>query len=210
VVEIAKHALTILRAVYRHEEIPRLPPDTSPAVIPDATDYAGTYRDGHRLLQLTSEDGQLLLEYDGRDIALERRTQDSFYVGHPDLALFLLEFRRQGAEVVEALHGPHWYIRDHYAGPQRFDYPEAWEAYPGHYRARNPELSNFRVVLRKGTLALIFPSGIAESLHSLGDGLFRIGEDHRSPETLRFDTVVEGRALRADYSGCPYYRTFTC
>ncbi|MFC1937944.1 serine hydrolase, partial [Chloroflexota bacterium] len=68
---------------------------------------------------------------------------------------------------------------------------------------------NFRVVLRKGVLALVFPSGGSESLIPLGGGFFRIGEDHRSPETLRFDAVVEGRALRADYSGCPYYRTFT-
>ena len=36
----------------------------------------------------------------------------------------------------------------------------------------------------------------------LGDGLFRIGEDHGSPQTLRFDAVAGGLALSADHSGC--------
>jgi hypothetical protein len=65
------------------------------------------------------------------------------------------------------------------------------------------------VALRQGTLVLILPSGVVEPLIPLGENVFRIGEDHRSPETLRFDTEVEGRALRAAYSGCPFYRTST-
>jgi hypothetical protein len=152
---------------------------------------------------------KLLLIYDGNAVVLEQRAADRFYVGHPDFALFLLEFKRDGGQVVEVLHGAQWYINDRYAGGQRFDYPEAWESYPGHYRSGAAAPSNFRVVLRKGTLVLIFPSGDAESLDPLGDSLFRIGEDDRSPETLRFDAVVGGRALQAEYSGCPYYRTFT-
>ena len=43
----------------------------------------------------------------------------------------------------------------------------------------------------------------------MNDSLFRIGDDQRSPETLRFDAVVGGQALRAVYSGCPYYRINT-
>jgi hypothetical protein len=39
--------------------------------------------------------------------------------------------------------------------------------------------------------------------------VFRVGSDACSRETLRFAAVVEGRALRADYSGCPYFRAFT-
>ena len=207
--EAVRHALTVLWAAYRHEQPPALPPVPEPRAIPDVSDYAGVYRDGNRILQLTAQDGQLLLHTDDGMAPLERRGQDQFYVGHPEFDLFLLEFKRDSGEVVEALHGSHWYISDRYTGPQSFDYPKTWEMYTGHYRTRNPELSNFRVVLRKGTLALIVPSGEVELLHPLDDGVFRIGEDDRSPETLRFDAVVQGRALRADYSGCPYYRTFT-
>jgi hypothetical protein len=149
------------------------------------------------------------LTYQGQDVALERRTEDSFYVGHPDLDLFLLEFSRCGGKVVEALHGPDWYVNDAYSGQLQFAYPAAWEAYTGHYRTRSPEVSNFRVVLRKGKLVLIFPWGTAESLVPLDDGSFRVGADENSPETIRFDAVVDDRALLAEYSGCPYYRAFT-
>jgi hypothetical protein len=205
----ALHVLTVLRAAHRHEALPPLPPVTHPSLIPHARDYAGIYRSGNRELDLTTEDGNLVLTYGGRVVALERRAPDRFYVGHPDFDLFLMEFKGQDGKVVEAFHGPHWYVTDGYSGPQHFDYPQEWEAYTGHYRARNPMLSNFRVLLRKGALVLIYPTGATEPLTLLGVGVFRIGEDERSPETLRFHAVVEGQALRADFSGCPYYRTFT-
>ena len=33
-------------------------------------------------------------------------------------------------------------------------------------------------------------------------------EDPALPERLRFDAVVDGKALRANASGCDYYRSF--
>ena len=209
VVAAAQHALTAVRSEHRHEEIPGLPAAIDPSVIENATDYAGTYRAGSRRLRLTAENGRLWLEHEGDSVALERRGPDSFYVRHSALDLFLLEFGREKDQVVEAFHGLDWYINDLYSGPLAFHFPEEWQAYVGHYRTRNPELSNFRVALRKGALLLIIPWGNTEPLIPVGDSLFRIGADNRSPETLRFDAVVEGRALRANYSGCPYYRTFT-
>jgi hypothetical protein len=38
------------------------------------------------------------------------------------------------------------------------------------------------------------------------DGSFGVGDDPTGPEDLRFDTVVDGHALRAWLSGYPYYR----
>ena len=107
---------------------------------------------------------------------------------------------------MEAFHGAAWYTGDGYVGPKGFDYPEEWERYTGHYRTQNPGLTNFRIVLCKGALLLVFPTGGKESLATLDDGLFRIGEAPRCPETLRFDAVSGSQALRAVYSGCPYYR----
>jgi len=40
-------------------------------------------------------------------------------------------------------------------------------------------------------------------------GGFRVGEADWSPERMRFDTIIDGRAQRAVYSGTPYYRAFT-
>jgi hypothetical protein len=45
-----------------------------------------------------------------------------------------------------------------------------------------------------------------QQLLPMTDGSFRVGEDEGNPETLRLDTVVDGRALRAWLSGWPYYR----
>jgi hypothetical protein len=209
VFQSADYALKVLRAAYHDRELPPLPTVAHPSHIPNATEYCGTYRAGDSVLRLTAEGAKLVLEYEGRKVPLERHDQDSFYVRHPHLDLFLLEFQREGGKVTEALHGSHWYVSDRYTGRRRFDYPEEWDAYTGHYRRSSTELSNFRVVIRKGALALVVPSGGAEPLIPLSGGSFRIGDDHRCPETLRFHAVVEGRALRADYSGCSYYRTFT-
>lgn len=209
VYQLAIHALKVTKAENHHEAIPILTPATYASYIHNAADYIGTYKAGSSTLQLTAEEGKLLLDCEGIMVPIEQRTQDSFYVKHPQFDMFLLEFKRYDGKVVEAFHGPRWYINDSYTGPQHFSCPKEWEAYPGHYRTYNPELSNFRVVLRKDTLTLIFPSGTAEPLRPLADGFFRIGDDYQSPETIRFDIIVEGCALRASYSGCPYYRTFT-
>ena len=201
VVGIAMHVLKLVRAGLHQDEIPPLPATADPRSVDNATDSAGTYSSDGKTLVIAAQGGRLLLKYGGRDVALEDRSDDTFYVGHPDLEHFLLEFGRDGDKVVEAFHGPDWYTGEGYSGPKSFDYPKEWESYPGHYRAHNPGLSNFRIVLRKGALLLAFPTGGNESLVSVPDGLFRIGEDPHSPETLRFDAVAGGRALRADYSG---------
>ena len=49
--------------------------------------------------------------------------------------------------------------------------------------------------------------GDDKPLSRLGEAEFRVGEKEWSPERLRFDAVVVGRALRADLSGERYYRS---
>ena len=53
---------------------------------------------------------------------------------------------------------------------------------------------------------MLFRSDDEQPLVELPDGSFRVGDDPGNPETARFDTVVDGRALRAWLSGWPYYR----
>ena len=206
---LALESLAVLRAGSQGQELPAPPPVAKPGNVSNAADYAGSYRSGEDRMDVSARGNQLTLHWRGREAVLERRGEDSFYVSHPDMELFLLEFGRDGDRVVEVFHGPDWYIREGYSGPRSFHYPEAWGTYLGHYRTYNFGLTNFRIVLRKGALLLIYPSGGHEVLTPLDDGLFQIGEDPRSPETLRFDSIASGRALRAVYSGCPYYRTYT-
>jgi hypothetical protein len=53
------------------------------------------------------------------------------------------------------------------------------------------------------------PSGEETLLTELEPGVFRVGAAAYSPERLRFDTIVDGQALRARLSTCDYYRFFT-
>jgi hypothetical protein len=207
--EIAYFALQLLRAALHDGELPELPPVADPTRVGNAADYTGTYRAGGKTLTLAAEGEQLILCWGGRRIVLEQRGLDQFYVNHPDFSLFLLRFGRTEGQVVEAFHGPDWYVNERYAGSTTFDYPREWSAYPGHYRSHNPWFSNFRIVLRKGALALIMSSGKEEPLVPLGDGAFRVGEEERCPERIRFDTVLNGQAVHANLSRGDYYRTFT-
>jgi D-alanyl-D-alanine carboxypeptidase len=188
---------------------PPLAPAAPPTRVPNASDYAGVYTasDGRKLTLLAENEGLAIL-HDGRRILLEPRGPDAFYVDHPDFALFLLSFGREKGAVTEALHGPDWYTNERYKGPRVFNAPPEWKAYTGHYRTAMPWLSNFRIVLRKGRLWEIDPEG-EESALSPAKGYFRVGNEALTAETLRFDTILKGEALRANLSGIDYYRTFT-
>ncbi len=210
---MALHMLSVLRAGINGQEMPGYPAAPDWKAVSNAAEYEGTYnpasKSGDDSLVITAAGGGLSLRWQDEDVPLERYGQDSFYVSHPDLEQFLLEFGRDGEQVAEAFHGPGWYMREDYSSPRRFDYPAEWDGFCGHYRTYNFGLTNFRVAVRKGALLLLYPGGGHEPLIPLENGLFRIGEDPSSPETVRFDAVASGRALRAVYSGCPYYRTYT-
>ena len=137
---------------------------------------------------------------------LEPRGTDRFFADRPDLSLYHLRFLREDDRVVEAVHGGDVYRREDSAVADKPTVPDEWHAYPGHYRAYNPWYSNFRVVLREGELILIFPWGMELPLTPLPDGSFRAGEEEWSPERLRFDAIVDGQALRVDFTGEAYYR----
>jgi hypothetical protein len=134
---------------------------------------------------------------------------DKFIVPHPAFEMFPLRMGRENGQVTEAGWGAERYARDGFGEETPREHPAEWDAYPGHYRSHNPWLSNFRVVLYHGSLIYIDPMGEDEPLNQLETGLFRIGDDPRSPEFIRFDVVVNGKAMQAILSGGAYSRTFT-
>ena len=183
-----------------------------------AGDYAGTYTapDG-KALAFEAAGGELHLLYKSEKLALEKRGVDSFYAPHPDFALHLILFGREkkdaagaseqrAADVVEVSYGPDWYAHQRYRGLGQFDVPDAWRAYPGHYRSANPWSSSARVLLRKGKLWLVEPSGGEQELVELAPGMFQVGTEETA-ERVRFDSVVNGQALRINVSGLDFYRT---
>jgi hypothetical protein len=173
----------------------------------NAADYVGTYTspDGRKIV-LTAEGTLLKLAYKGEQIPLEVLAPDNFYVSHPDFALFPLSFERakEDGPVAEASYGSDWYAGERYSGPRTFEAPPDLQAFAGHYRNENPWEGSFRVVLRKGRLWLG-----GDPLVALGPGLFRLGEEEHEPNRLRFEDVVNGKALRASVSGTEYRRIET-
>jgi hypothetical protein len=77
----------------------------------------------------------------------------------------------------------------------------------GRYRSYNPWLPGFRVEQRESGLTASLAWGDDKPLAQIGEAEFRVGEEDWSPERLRFDAVVDGRALRANLSGADYYRS---
>jgi len=211
---VVLYALKLLRAVMDDQELPDLPPPPNLTKIENAVDYAGTYQSDVESFTLTAAGEHLILNHADERVVLEQFIPDHFYVNHPDLLYFLLRFgRNEEGKVVEVFHGPDWYINENYAGATVFDFPEEWETYPGHYQSYNPFRSNFRIVLRKGALAMIFysgdDSGLEELLVPLEDGVFRVGKDELSPERIHFDTIINGQTLRARFSSYDFYRVST-
>ena len=180
-VGVAQTALTPARAVEDRQGLLELPERNDPAKAPDADAHSGNYEGTGRAFSIAAGSGRLRLSSGGDIVLLERQTPDCFHVPQPDLAHFLPEFERLDGSVVAASYGPEWYGNDRYPGPVSLKYPSHWDNYFGHYRARNQELSNFRVSVRKGALTLSYPWGNTEPLLPLGKADFRIGLDERSP-----------------------------
>ena len=169
----------------------------------------GTYNSEKNKLKLVTEREKLLIYHKGERITLERRRKDYFYMNHPDFNLFLLHFGYENGEVVEMFIGSEWLINERYSGTKNFKYPKEWETFTGHYRSYNPWISNFRVVLRKGSLVLIEPFGEEIPLTPRGENCFWIGGNPLSSEFIRFDIIINRQATRANRDGCEYFRTFT-
>jgi len=182
---------------------PSLP---DPLAVENAQEFEGAYSDGGRRLVLAAQEERLVLVCDEVEVALEPRGDDRFLADHPDFALFLLTFRREDGAVVEACHGPDACVREGVERPSVGNPPPEWSAFVGHYRAYNPWITNFRVILRRDRLVLVYPWGPEDPLTAVAQDTFRVEEDDWSPERLRFDAVVDGQALRANLSGCDYYR----
>jgi CubicO group peptidase (beta-lactamase class C family) len=153
-----------------------------------------------------------VLRFRKRDIALvPLDAADVFLVPDPALDEFPLRIERPRAGPPEIWHGSRRYVRAGAAGRPLPPPPADLRAIAGHYRSYNPWTSNFRVVLRGDQAWLVFPAppeGFTsdQQLVPGPDGSFRISQDPSDPEGVRFDTVADGRALRAWLSGWPYYR----
>jgi hypothetical protein len=137
---------------------------------------------------------------------------DTFLVAHPALERFPLEFRRDDAgRVVEAFHGDTWFRGEAYGGTDPEDPPPAWRRHRGLYRNDDPWNPVLRIVLRKGRLAITWPTDAGDDeggeLTPLDDGSFAVG-DPASPRRVRFEGDVGGMTAVTVFDGGRWYRSF--
>lgn len=211
-------ALATVAAALGGETLPE--PWTPPAAtaIPDADRYVGSYAgdDGRTLVVDAVEDG-LRVTLGPVSARLERDPLDAvvkptFLVVHPALERHPLEFGSDGeGPVFEAFHGGAWFRSDAYDGPEPEEPPAAWRRHPGLYRNDDPWGPVLRVVLRKGRLAILYPTDVADEeggeLTPLDDGSFAIG-DPRVPRRVRFEGDVNGRTATTVVNGGRWFRSF--
>jgi D-alanyl-D-alanine carboxypeptidase len=208
---MSAHPMALARTVLR---IAR--EGTPPASVPVAEDeLVGVYvtDEPGRLepIEIVAAENGPVLRSGGHEVAIQKVDDDLFLVPDPAFDRFHVRVERPTDGVTELWHGGQRYVRE---GADARDLPEPSEelrAIVGHYRSHNPWTTNFRVVLRGDRPWLIFPAAPdgfddEQELFPWPDGSFRVGEDPGNPEGLRFDTVVDGRALRAWLSGWPYFR----
>jgi len=206
-VAVIRYALALLSAASHGQALPEPPPPPpSPSAIKDAADYAGTFTspDGSKLV-LLNEGEQLILQHAGSRVVLEQAGRDSFLAKHPDFALFTLGFGREKDVVLEAFHGARWWTNERYSGAKKFDYPKEWDAYTGHFHSDSDWYGSVRVVIRKGQLLV----GGDQPLAPVEPRVFRPADDPSDADRITFDTIGEGRAMRMNYSGIEFFRSFT-
>jgi hypothetical protein len=206
--DVARFALSVMRALTAGMKLPEVPKFSDRTRVRNAGEYSGQFDGENRRLRIRASGGSLTLNIGRKDVAMEKRENDTFLADYPDLNLFMMRFERENGKVTRITHGPDVYERHGHMKNSKTKSPKGAEEFEGHYRSYNPWLSNFRIISRKGKLVFVDPSGKEQDMSRLPDGSFRIG-DAASPERVRFDSVVRGKASHAVLSGGDFYRTFT-
>lgn len=200
---VAAFALEVARAALAGDPLPAVPPPDDPLDVEKASDYAGTYGAGPKALTVRADGRRLWLG----SVPLERRGRDAFLANDPAFDRFLLRFEREQGAITGLAYGGDWRPRAGRPAAPAKAHPPEWDAYAGHYRTTHAWFNNFRIVVRRGTLYLVTPAGSETMMEPLSPALFK--EEGKSAERLRFDSIVDGQALRANLSGVDYYRVFT-
>jgi len=206
---VIRYAIQLMRARRRGVALPAMPEADDAVRVENADEYAGIYAmpGSSRVLEVVADREKLFVVHEGARVPLERLADaDRFVARHPALGRFAFSFGRKdpeapGSAVAEVTHGGDWYRGAAYSGPEKFDYPEAWDAYVGHYHNENPWVWSFRVVVVKGRLML---DGTIP-LEADGD-LFRLRDNPFNAEWIRFGEIVNGKCLRMRLSGSYLWR----
>lgn len=210
-------ALAAVRAGLAGDPLPEPWAPPAPTAIPGASRFAGTYvGDDGRTLVVEAEEGGISVSVGPVSARLERdpllEPGETFLVAHPALERFPMEFRSDDSgRVVEAFHGNTWFRGERYEGPVPVGPPAEWGRFPGLYRNDDPWSPVLRIVLRKGRLAIMWPTLAGDEdqgeLVPLDDGSFAV-EEPALPRRIRFEGDLNGSSAVAVLNGGRWYRSF--
>ena len=165
-------------------------------------EFIGVFENDNSQLEFVQQNDQLFLKLEAQLIPLEAYGGDSFCSAHENFKLFAFEFMRDSdGKMIEVCHGANAYWNSSYNGEKSFTNPEEWLAFPGYYRSHGPWVLCFQIVIRKGSLVVIGDE-FNSKLEPDGNEFVLEG----SPERMRFDTLIDGVAHRANFSGSDYVR----
>ena len=204
---VVRYAIQLMRARRKGAEPPAMPEADDPKKVTNADDFAGSYSGDKGKLQILADGDRLFVLHGGARVPLERLSDAGrFLARDPALERFAFAFGRNDPEndasaVVELSWGGDWYRNDRYEGPVQFDYPKQWDSYVGHYRNESPWIGSLRIFVSKGRLML---DG-AIPLEADGD-IFRLRDNPKNTEWIRFGESVNGRCMRIRLSGSDLWR----
>ncbi len=212
ITDLGRYAVAVIRAARAGVPLPDPRPAPSLTSVADRDTYVGKYvaSDGSHL-EVTARGDGLAVAIDGGEpldaFPTPGASRLRLVVPNPGLDTHAVIFERDDVGRVTAVsHGSRRFVRGDAAPPEDIN-EAAWLAFEGRYESYNPWTPTFRVIQRSGKLILCDRSGMEVPLAQVDDTTFAL-EDPALPERLRFDAVVDGKALRANASGCDYYRSF--
>jgi D-alanyl-D-alanine carboxypeptidase len=225
---VTEYAVRLLRAEREAKTLPAAPAIANPLEMDNAADYAGAFTDGNgRKLEFVVEGKQLFLADEGKRIPLQHTHGDNFIstiegVFADNTFIFARapaesakpatqpasasgagsgDSREKSGPVVEVSYGSDWYVSAKYSGPRSFTAPKEYGAFVGRYRSESAWGGDALAYVLKGQLTLD-----GQTLHRIGESLFRMSDEEWMPDTAEFLCVFEGKPRILRITGMDFWR----
>lgn len=201
-----------LAAAATGRPLPEMPVQPDRRDMANAQDYAARYfsaPDGEAAFELTATDNRLFLVRGDVEAEIWQTADGTYVVDHPDFSRLPMRFADEPEPGRMIRHGEVRYKAGRDTGLDTVQ-PQAMDdrgQITGHYRTYGSAFTNFRIVTGWNRDPLfVMPAGEEWQMTRIDQATWRLND---TPETVRFETFVDGQAIRAIFSGCDYYRTFT-
>jgi CubicO group peptidase (beta-lactamase class C family) len=196
--QLTRFAVDALTNALAGRPLPSTPPLDVP--LPNAASYVGGYVGPGGAFEVRAG-GPLTIVTRQGEAPLQPWGGDIFRTLHPQFRQFSLMFERTRGAITGASWGPSSFARQ---GSGRV-LPTAnaqLAKLAGRYVNDDPWFGTAMVVERGGRLWI----GTETPMTSIGQNLWRIGQDSWSPERASFADLIDGRPQTFFYSGVPFLR----